>query len=58
MAKNDKKNLGKKDFKNQRCKIAQNCNISDVTDNVEFANEPFDNLNKKKCSKDNNNNKC
>lgn len=59
MAKN-KKNLSKNDLKNKKCSVAQNCNISDVTDSVEFANEPFDNVNKKKCAQDtdNKNNNC
>lgn len=49
----------KKDLKNRKCKVAQNCNISDVTDSVEFANEPFDNVNKKKCAReDKDNKKC
>lgn len=61
MAKNkNNKNLGKKNVnKNNNCKLTQNCNTSDVTDSVEFANEPFDNVNKKKCAKDKrNNNNC
>jgi hypothetical protein len=53
----DKKNLGKKDLK--KCRVAQKCNISDVTDSVEFANEPFDNNDRKKCARDKNkNNNC
>ena len=53
MAKNKKdKKLGKKDLKKGNCKLTQNCNVSDVTDRVEFANEPFDDVNKKKCARD------
>ena len=60
MAKNRKnKNLSKKELKKANCRVNQNCNISDVTDSVEFANEPFDNVNKKKCARDKrNNNNC
>ncbi len=39
--KNRDKDLGKKNSKNRECKIAQNCNVSGVTDSVEFASEPF-----------------
>lgn len=48
----DKKN--KKEFKNKDSKLTQNCNISKVTDNVEFANEPFNDADKKKCARDEN----
>ncbi|MDW7651137.1 MAG: hypothetical protein SCK29_04655 [Bacillota bacterium] len=58
MAKN-KKNLGKKDFKNKKSQVAQNCSRTDLTDSVEFASEPFDNADKKKCARDKNkNNNC
>ncbi len=49
----DKKN--KKEMKNKNSKLEQNCNISKVTDNVEFANEPFNDANKKKSNRDENN---
>lgn len=39
--KNRDKDMGNKNNKNRQCKLAQNCNISDVTDSVEFASEPF-----------------
>lgn len=54
----DKKNLcRKKDFKN--IKTGKSCSITDVTDNVEFASEPFTNDAKKnKCSSDRNKNNC
>jgi hypothetical protein len=55
-----KKNLGKKDLKNKKCRVAQSCNVSDVTDSVEFANEPFNNNDRKKCVQNdkNENNRC
>ncbi|MBT9167675.1 MAG: hypothetical protein DDT19_01013 [Syntrophomonadaceae bacterium] len=51
----DKKN--KKEMKNKNSKLKQNCNISKVTDNVEFANKPFNDANKKKSNRDENNKK-
>lgn len=51
MAKANKKNLGKKNT-DRNCKVNKNCNISDVTDSVEFANEPFNDTKKEKCSQD------
>ena len=56
VAKKDKKNLGKKDFKSKNCKLAQTCNKTDLTDSVEFANEPFDKTDRKKCARDKKNN--
>jgi len=40
------KQLSRKPVKDR--KQNNNCNISDVTDSVEFADEPFENFNKKK----------
>lgn len=52
------KNLGKKELKNKNCKTAQSCSKTDLTDSVEFANEPFDNADRKKCARDKKNNNC
>lgn len=52
-----KKNLCKQELKKNNSKLTQNCNVSNVTDNVEFANEPFDNSRKNKCAHDNDKNK-
>lgn len=51
MAKRDRKDLGKKSARKDQCNFAQNCNITDVTDSVEFASEPFDNRCAKKQDK-------
>ncbi|NLM45685.1 MAG: hypothetical protein GX200_02645 [Firmicutes bacterium] len=50
MAKKDRKFKGKKaDILDQAAR--KNYNVSDVTDSVEFADEPFaDRLKKKKCA--------
>lgn len=48
----DKKN--RKEFKSRDSKLAQNCNVNNVTDSVEFANEPFNDDNKKKCDRNEN----
>lgn len=50
MAKNDKKFNRKKVEKN--CSNDANCNVSDLTDSVEFANEPFDSSSADKCASD------
>ncbi|EEG78237.1 hypothetical protein [Dethiobacter alkaliphilus] len=57
MSCNNKKNkkLSKKELKN--CRANQNCNASDVTDSVEFADEPFADVSKKKCARDKRNKK-
>lgn len=57
---NRDKGFSKKNARNGGgCKIGQNCNVSDVTDSVEFADEPFADINrKKKCSKQDDNNQC
>ncbi len=58
MARSNKgKDIGKKNAKNKQCKIAQSCNISDSTNSVEFANEPF-NDNKKDKVKDTPKDEC
>jgi hypothetical protein len=55
VAKNTRdKDIGKKNAKNKQCKIAQNCNI---TDSVEFAQEPCAD-DKKKKARDDKNDRC
>lgn len=58
MAKRDRKDLGKKDARKDQCNFAQNCNISDVTNSVEFASEPFENRCAKKDNKNVKNKNC
>lgn len=42
MAKKDKR-LNRKKVEQSTCDVNESCNISDLTDSVEFADEPFDN---------------
>jgi hypothetical protein len=34
------KDIGKKNARNNQCKLAQSCNTNDATNSVEFAKEP------------------
>lgn len=54
MARKDKR-LNRKKVEQAKCDVKQNCNISDLTDSVEFADEPFNNDNKQKKSFNNRN---
>jgi hypothetical protein len=49
---------GKKSRSN--CRAARGCNVSDTTNSVEFANEPFAEQRQNKCAekKQDNNNLC
>ena len=49
MTKADKgKDPGRKNTKDKACKVPRDCSLSDVTDSVEFASEPFAEANRKK----------
>ena len=57
MAKNDTK-FNRKKVEKKNCENDLNCNVSALTDSVEFANEPFDNSSVNKCASDSCDDNC
>ncbi|MCL5981212.1 MAG: hypothetical protein M1571_01590 [Firmicutes bacterium] len=49
MTKDEKgKDPSRKSIKDKACKAPRDCSVSEVTDSVEFASEPFDEVCRKK----------
>ena len=54
MARNKNKDFCANKKEKTNCNITENCNASDITDSVEFADEPFNSTCKKNKAEKNN----